>query len=116
MASLILFSHHSKSVIIIHISLITSLENEQQIDLIVTELHNGGLGFTRLLNSRFLTLLDYISGSRSSHGMCYPVCGMVHIKEPLLLIGKRCVCGGCRFPLSLSKLFFTICPMPYNRK
>ena len=20
------------------------------------------------------------------HGMCYPVCGMVHIKEPLLLI------------------------------
>ena len=23
------------------------------------------------------------------HGMCYPVCGMVHIKEPLLLIGKR---------------------------
>ena len=20
--------------------------------------------------------------------MCYPVCGMVHIKEPLLLIGK----------------------------
>ena len=22
-------------------------------------------------------------------GMCYPVCGMVHIKEPLLLIGKR---------------------------
>ena len=23
------------------------------------------------------------------HGMCYPVCGMMHIKEPLLLIGKR---------------------------
>ena len=21
-------------------------------------------------------------------GMCYPVCGMVHIKKPLLLIGK----------------------------
>ena len=21
-------------------------------------------------------------------GMCYPVCGMVHIKEPLLLIGR----------------------------
>ena len=21
-------------------------------------------------------------------GMCYPVCGMMHIKEPLLLIGK----------------------------
>ena len=22
-------------------------------------------------------------------GMCYPVCGMMHVKEPLLLIGKR---------------------------
>ena len=30
-------------------------------------------------------------------GMCYPVCGMVHIKEPLLLIGKSSLCGilGC---------------------
>ena len=25
-------------------------------------------------------------------GMCYPVCGMVHIKEPLLLIVKSSVC------------------------
>ena len=25
--------------------------------------------------------------------MCYPVCGMVHIKEPLLLIDKSSVCG-----------------------
>ena len=22
------------------------------------------------------------------HGMCYPVCGVVHIKDPLLIIGK----------------------------
>ena len=50
------------------------------------------------------------------HGMCYPVCGMVHIKEPLLLIGKRSPCGGSRFPLSLSKWSFTICLTPYNRK
>ena len=35
-------------------------------------------------------------------GMCYPVCGMMHIKEPLLLIGKSSPCGGSRFPLSLS--------------
>ena len=35
-------------------------------------------------------------------GMCYPVCGMVHIKEPLLLIRKSNPCGGSRFPLSLS--------------
>ena len=35
-------------------------------------------------------------------GMCYPVCGMVHIKGPLLLIGKSSPCGGRGFPLSLS--------------
>ena len=49
-------------------------------------------------------------------GMCYPVCGMVHIKETLLLIAKSSPCGGSGFPLSLSEWFFTICPMPYNRK
>ena len=38
--------------------------------------------------------------------MCYPVCGVMHIKEPLLLIG---------FPLSLSEWSFTICLTPYNR-
>ena len=50
------------------------------------------------------------------HGMCYPVCGMVHIKEPLLLIGKSSPCGGSGFPLSLSEWSFTICPTAYNRK
>ena len=44
--------------------------------------------------------------------MCYPVCGMVHIKEPLLLIGKSSPCGGSGF-LEWSS---TICPKPYNRK
>ena len=34
------------------------------------------------------------------HGMCYPVYGMVHIKEPLLLIGKSNPCGGSGFPLT----------------
>ena len=29
--------------------------------------------------------------------MCYPVCGMVHIKEPLLLIDKSSLCGGSGF-------------------
>ena len=33
--------------------------------------------------------------------VCYPVCGMMHIKEPLLLIGKSSLCGGSRFPLPL---------------
>ena len=52
-------------------------------------------------------------------GVCYPVCGMVHIKEPLLLIGMSASRG---FPLSLSEWAFTIfpsllpCPTPYNRK
>ena len=45
--------------------------------------------------------------------MCYPVYGIVHIKEPLLLIGKSSPFGGSVFPL---EWYFTICPTPYNRK
>ena len=52
----------------------------------------------------------------TGHGMCHPVCGMVYIKEPLLLIGKSSPCGSSRFPLSLSEWSFTICLTPYNRK
>ena len=33
-------------------------------------------------------------------GMCYSVCGMMHIKQPLLLIGKNSSCGSSGFPLS----------------
>ena len=44
-------------------------------------------------------------------GMCYPVCGIVHIKDPLLLIEKSSPCsGGSGFPLS-----FLNGPLPYNR-
>ena len=35
----------------------------------------------------------------SIKGMCYPVCGKVHIKDPLLVIGKRSLCGDSGFPL-----------------
>ena len=49
-------------------------------------------------------------------GMCYPVCGMVHIKEPLLLIDKSSLCGDSGFPLSLSEWSLTICLTPYNRR
>ena len=49
-------------------------------------------------------------------GMCYSVFGMVHIKEPLLLIGKSSLCGGSGFPFSLSEWSLTICLTPYNRK
>ena len=50
------------------------------------------------------------------HGMCYPVCGMVHIKDPLLLIDKSSLCGGSEFPFSLSEWSLTICLTPYNRR
>ena len=45
-------------------------------------------------------------------GLYYPVCGMMHIKETLLLIGKSSLCGGSGFPLSLSEWSFTICLTP----
>ena len=42
-------------------------------------------------------LYDWCNKGR---GRYYPVCGMVHIKEPLLLIGKSSLySGGSRFPL-----------------
>ena len=49
-------------------------------------------------------------------GMCYPVYGMVHIKEPLLLIDKSSLCGGSGFPFSLSEWSLTICLTSYNRR
>ena len=42
--------------------------------------------------------------------MCYPVCGMVDIKEPMLLIGKSSPSGSRGFLLLLSK-----CPTLYNK-
>ena len=48
-------------------------------------------------------------------GMCYAVCGMVHIIESLLLLGKSSLCGGSGFPFSLSEWSLTICLTPYNR-
>ena len=48
--------------------------------------------------------------------VCVILSGMMHIKEPLLLIGKSSPCGGNGLPLSLSELSFTMCLMPYNCK
>ena len=48
-------------------------------------------------------------------GMFYPVCGVMHIKESLLLIGKTFK-GDSGFPLSLSGWCCTISLTPYNRK
>ena len=33
------------------------------------------------------------------HGMCYPLCGMMHITKTLLLIGKSSLCGGSGYSL-----------------
>ena len=45
------------------------------------------------------------------HGMYYPVCGMVHIKDPLLLIEKSNPSGGhSLYPLSLFVWSFAIYP------
>ena len=49
-------------------------------------------------------------------GLCCPVCGMVYIKEPFLLIDKSSLCGGSGFPFSLTEWSLTICLMPYNRR
>ena len=57
-------------------------------------------------------LHDWCNNGR---GICYPVCGIVHIKEPLLLIGKSSPCGS-GFPFSLSEWSLTICLTPYNRR
>ena len=64
----------------------------------------------------FLVQASAARSCNKDRGMCYPVFKLVHIKEPLLLIGKSSPCGGSRFPLSLSEWSFTICPTPYNRK
>ena len=63
-----------------------------------------------------LFLVPASAARNKGRGMCYPVCGMVHIKEPLLLIEKSSPCGGRGFPISLSEWSFNICLTPYNSK
>ena len=67
----------------------------------------------------FMDPLSYFSFQPVLHdwcnkgrGMCYPVCGMVHIKDPLLLIDKSSLCGGSGFHFSLSEWSLTICMTP----
>ena len=51
------------------------------------------------------------------HGVYYPVCGTVHIKEPLLLIGKSSSWScGIGFLLLPSEWTITIHPTPNNHK
>ena len=86
--------------------------------LICTDCSDTFISLTKkIITSLYLTfkpvLHDWYNKGR---GMCYPACGMVHIKEPLLLIIKSNLCGGSGFPFSLSEWSLTICLMPYNRK
>ena len=46
-------------------------------------------------------MVQWVDWCNKDHDMCYPVCGMVHIKEPLLLIGKSNPCDGSMFPLTI---------------
>ena len=72
---------------------------------------HGAMG--RRIDPSYVSPLTYFSFQPVLHnwcnkgcGMCYPVCGMVQIKEPLLLIGKSSPYGGNH----LSG------PLPYNRQ
>ena len=47
-------------------------------------------------------------------GMCYPVCGIVHIKEPLLLI-RSSPCVGSGFLSRYLNVSLPYIPTPYNR-
>ena len=78
----------------------------------------GMLDLSYLMLDLSYLMLDqsYLMLNLSYLGMCYPVCGMVHIKEPLLLIDKSSLCGGSGLPFSLSEWSLTICLTPYNGK
>ena len=56
--------------------------------------------------SYFLFQLMLHEWCNKGRGMCYPVCGMVHIKEPLLLIGKSSPYGGTGFPLAIGVVLY----------
>ena len=59
-----------------------------------------------------MDLLSYLSFQpvlrdwcNKGRGVYYPVCGMMLINEPFLLIGKSSPCDGSGYPLSLSEWF-----------
>ena len=56
---------------------------------IVRETHNS---------YKYVLFNDALNWCNKGCGMCYPVCGMVHIKEALLLIDKSSLCGSSGFP------------------
>ena len=101
------------SICIIHIYGKTSTTNEQNATKKVKE---ANLFIYNYTSTHLFTVILCQTYGNEPLSMCYPVCGMMHIKEPLLLIGKSSPCGGSGFPLSLYEWSFTICLAPYNRK
>ena len=97
--------------------MLLALEAESENSIII----NSSVSLSSLLSS--VDPLSYFSFQPVLHDwcnkgrdMCYPVCGMVHIKEPLLLIDKSSLCSGSGFPFSLSEWSLTICLTPDNRR
>ena len=78
--------------------------------LIIYKIADGSLGRSFMVDPfSYISLQPVLHDwCNKGHGMCYPVNGMIHIKEPLLLIGKSSPCGGSGFPLSLSEWSFTM--------
>ena len=81
----------------------------------------GAMG--RRIDSAWWPPLNYFSFQPVIHdwfnkgrGMCYPVCGMVHIKKTTCCSSERVAHVAAAGFLSLSEWSFTICPKPYNCK
>ena len=73
---------------------------------VVSAFAHGAMG--RRIERLMVVSLSYFSFQPVSHDWCYPVCGMMHIKEPLLLIGKSSQVAAVGF---LSR--YLIGPLPY---
>ena len=71
-------------------------------------LHGGSIGSIHSLD--YFPFQPVVKGC----GMCCPVCGKVHIKNPLLLIVKSSLCGDIGLPLKKS-VPMTICLTSNNR-
>ena len=119
------FNYHSfVTVCTTYVLFVASLHRPTVFTILFTESSPSGYQFAHgVMGCRIDPPLSYFSYQpvlhdwyNKSRGMYYPACGMMHIKEPLLLIGTSILCGGNGFPLSLTEWSFTICVTPYNRK
>ena len=45
-----------------------------------------------MVDPLILSCFSFHDWCNKGRGMCYPVCEMMHVKEPLLLIGKSNAC------------------------